>query len=74
MPGRYNTEDQSQQGAVHLIAKLIEKENRQKPLSDSKLCELANREGYTLARRTVAKYRQLLQIPDYRVRKARYER
>ncbi len=74
MPGRYNTEDQSQQGAVHLIARLIEKENRSKPLSDSKLCELANREGYTLARRTVAKYRQLLQIPDYRIRKARYER
>ncbi len=73
LPGRNSTQEQSQQGAVHVIAKLIEKENRQKPLSDSKLCELANREGYDLARRTVAKYRQQLGIPDYRIRKSRYE-
>ncbi len=66
--------EQSQQGAVHLIAKLIESEDRQKPLSDSKLCSLAEDRGYNLARRTVAKYRQLLGIPDYRVRKAKYRR
>lgn len=74
LPGNSNTQEQSQQGAVHIIAKLIEAEDRHKPLSDSRLCELANREGYALARRTVAKYRQLLGIPDYRIRKARYER
>ena len=72
LPGRNSMQEQSQQGAVHVIAKLIETENRQKPLSDSKLCELANRQGYELARRTVAKYRQLLGIPDYRIRKSRY--
>ena len=74
LEGAGGTDEQSQQGAIHLIAKLIEGEDRQKPLSDAKLCELANKEGYKIARRTVAKYRLLLNIPDYRIRKARYGR
>ncbi len=72
VPAGRGQEEQSQQGAVHLIARLIESEDRQKPLSDSKLCELVNREGYAIARRTIAKYRQLLGIPDYRIRKEKY--
>lgn len=67
-------EEQSQQGAMRLIAKLIESEDKHKPLSDSRLCDLAADRGFTLARRTIAKYRQTLGIPDYRIRKVRYMR
>ncbi len=42
---------------------LIEKENKTQPLSDSELCKLLETQGYPVARRTVTKYRELLQIP-----------
>lgn len=70
--GRFGTDEQSRQGAEYHIAKLIEGEDKAHPLSDSTLCELLNRDGYTVKRRTVAKYRAVLGIPDYRVRRNKY--
>ena len=49
---------------------LIERENRTKPLSDARLAELLAAEGIPIARRTVAKYREQMQIPPANRRKA----
>lgn len=51
------------------IEKLIEAENSKKPLSDSELMRILNREGIQIARRTVAKYRDELNIPSSTDRK-----
>jgi RNA polymerase sigma-54 factor len=45
--------------AVHVI---IAHEDRRAPLSDTQIAELLKPRGYTVARRTVAKYRQMLGI------------
>ncbi|MDO5760444.1 MAG: RNA polymerase factor sigma-54 [Bacteroidota bacterium] len=52
-----------------LIVELINNENKQKPLTDDKIVLLLKEKGYDLARRTVAKYRDLLNIPVARLRK-----
>lgn len=52
-----------------MIKKLISGENPQKPLSDSKIAELLDKEGINVARRTVAKYREALNIPSSSERK-----
>ena len=46
----------------NMIKELIDKENKLKPLSDDKICKLLKEEGITLARRTVAKYREEMNI------------
>lgn len=46
-----------------VIRKLIDAENPQRPLSDSKLAALLQEQGINVARRTVAKYREALSIP-----------
>ena len=51
------------------LKKIIEKEDKTKPLSDDKLVKILNDDGYNLARRTVAKYREQLSIPVARLRK-----
>lgn len=48
---------------------IIEAENKKKPLSDQKLTALLAEKGYPIARRTVAKYREQLNIPVARLRK-----
>lgn len=55
----------------HLL-KLIENENKQKPLSDQKIVELLKKESFDLSRRTVTKYRKQLNIPASSKRK-RYD-
>ena len=52
-----------------ILVELIESEDKQKPLSDDELTELLQEKGYNIARRTVAKYRELLNIPVARLRK-----
>lgn len=52
-----------------LITELIETEDKRKPLTDEKIVALLKEKGYDLARRTVAKYRDLLGIPVARLRK-----
>jgi len=51
------------------IRELIEKEDKKNPMNDDELCEALNKKGYKIARRTVAKYREELQIPVARLRK-----
>lgn len=52
-----------------LLQELIAQEPSQKPLSDSKLSELLKAQGIQCARRTVAKYREALQIPPAHLRR-----
>ena len=51
------------------IRKIIEQEDPRKPLSDSKIVSILQREGLELARRTIAKYREELKIPTSNQRK-----
>jgi RNA polymerase sigma-54 factor len=51
------------------IKKIIESEDPKKPLSDSKIVNILQREGLMLARRTIAKYREELKIPTSNQRK-----
>lgn len=51
------------------IRKLVQSEDIKKPLSDSKLCGLLKEQGIIVARRTVAKYREQLNIPPSNERK-----
>jgi RNA polymerase sigma-54 factor len=53
-----------------ILSELIAAENKRKPLSDDKLTDLLTEKGYHIARRTVAKYREQLNIPVARLRKA----
>ncbi|NDK17788.1 MAG: RNA polymerase sigma-54 factor, partial [Zetaproteobacteria bacterium] len=52
-----------------ILHNLIEQENKSKPLADGKLAELLLKKGYPIARRTVAKYREQLDLPVARLRK-----
>ena len=47
-----------------MIRRLIEQENPRKPLSDAALVKALDREGVTVARRTVAKYREAMGLPS----------
>ena len=53
-----------------LIKQLISAENPQKPLSDSQLADILAKQGIVVARRTVAKYRESMQIPAVSFRKS----
>jgi len=53
-----------------LIRQLVGSEDRQRPLSDSQLADILGRQGIIVARRTVAKYRESLQIPAVSLRKS----
>ena len=46
----------------NMIKEFINEENKLKPLSDDKICKLLKDEGITVARRTVAKYREEMDI------------
>lgn len=52
-----------------IIRKLVAAENTRKPLSDSKIAELLQDQGINVARRTIAKYRESLNIPPSNERK-----
>jgi RNA polymerase sigma-54 factor len=54
------------------IKKIIEGEDAKKPLSDSKIVSILQKEGLMLARRTIAKYREELKIPTSNQRKVLY--
>ena len=47
----------------------IADEDKRKPLTDDKLAKVLKEKGYPIARRTVAKYRELLDLPVARLRK-----
>jgi len=52
-----------------LIRQLIEAEDKKKPLSDSRIADLLGQQGIVVARRTIAKYRESLNIPPVSQRK-----
>ncbi len=62
-------EDASSREVKHILKDIIDKENKRKPLSDEKIEQILNEKGYNIARRTVAKYREQLNIPVARLRK-----
>ena len=53
-----------------LIRQLVGAEDAHEPLSDSRIAELLGQQGIVVARRTIAKYRESLQIPPVNLRKA----
>ncbi len=52
-----------------ILQEMISAENKRKPLSDEHLTEMLMEKGYNIARRTVAKYREQLNVPVARLRK-----
>ncbi|HEU0111802.1 MAG TPA: RNA polymerase factor sigma-54 [Flavisolibacter sp.] len=62
-------EEVSTREVKKILSDLIEGEHKKKPLSDERLTELLQEKGYNIARRTVAKYREQLNIPVARLRK-----
>ena len=62
-------EEVSSREVKQIIKDLIEEEDKTKPFSDDKLEDLLKAKGYNIARRTVAKYREQLNIPVARLRK-----
>jgi len=62
-------EEVSTREVKKILSDLIESEDKKKPLSDERLTELLQEKGYNIARRTVAKYREQLNIPVARLRK-----
>lgn len=65
----HSGEEVSSREVKQIIKDLIEQEPKDKPLSDDRLEDLLNQKGYHIARRTVAKYREQLNIPVARLRK-----
>lgn len=53
----------------NVLMELVEQENKKKPYTDDELVDLMNERGYQIARRTIAKYRQALDIPVARLRR-----
>ncbi|MEO6165931.1 MAG: RNA polymerase factor sigma-54 [Chitinophagales bacterium] len=62
-------EEVSTREVKKILLDMISVENKKKPLSDEKLTDLLKEKGYNIARRTVAKYREQLEIPVARLRK-----
>jgi RNA polymerase sigma-54 factor len=62
-------EEVSSREVKQIIKDLIDNEDKNKPYPDDKLEDILNAKGYNIARRTVAKYREQLNIPVARLRK-----
>ncbi len=62
-------EEASTREVKRVLQNIVDSENKKKPLSDQKLMEALKEAGYNIARRTVAKYREQLNIPVARLRK-----
>jgi RNA polymerase sigma-54 factor len=62
-------EDVSTKEIKKILESVIEDENKKKPLTDEKLAVILKEKGYPIARRTVAKYREQLDLPVARLRK-----
>jgi len=62
-------EDVSTLEIKKILQNVIEEEDKQKPLPDDQLADILKEKGYPIARRTIAKYREQLDIPVARMRK-----
>lgn len=64
-----NGEELSVREIKQFLKECIDKENKEKPYTDDELSDMLKEKGYPIARRTVAKYRQQLNIPVARLRR-----
>jgi len=62
-------EGTSSREVKQVLQNIIQEESKKKPLSDEQLVAALKEKGYSIARRTVAKYREELSIPVARLRK-----
>lgn len=62
-------EEVSNKEVKKILEDNIGREDKKKPLADEKLTEILKEQGYNIARRTVAKYREQMNIPVARLRK-----
>ena len=62
-------EEVSTREVKKILSDVISEESKKKPLSDERLTSILQEKGYNIARRTVAKYREQLNIPVARLRK-----
>ena len=62
-------EEVSTREVKEILSNMIDSEDKHKPLSDEFLTDMLNAKGYNIARRTVAKYREQLNISVARLRK-----
>ena len=62
-------EEVSTREVKKILQDAVDAEDKKKPLTDQKLTDLLKEKGYNIARRTVAKYREQLDIPVARLRK-----
>lgn len=62
-------EEVSNKEVKKILEECIANEDKRKPLADEKLTDILKEKGYTIARRTVAKYREAMNIPVARLRK-----
>lgn len=62
-------EDVSTKEIKNILQTVVAEENKKKPLTDEKLAKILKDKGYPIARRTVAKYREQLDLPVARLRK-----
>ena len=68
----YTTDDGEEMSTRKIkiaLRTLVERENKQRPMSDDLIKDALAEQGYPIARRTVAKYREQLGIPVARLRK-----
>ena len=64
-----NGEEISNKEVKKLTKEMIEQEDPTKPLSDDRIAEILKKQGFNIARRTVAKYREQMRIPVARMRR-----
>ncbi len=62
-------EEVSTREVKKILQEAVDEEDKKKPLTDEKLCQVLKDKGYNIARRTVAKYREQLNISVARLRK-----
>jgi len=62
-------EEMSIRNVKKILVSLIEEEDKTQPLSDEELVAMMQQQGFSFARRTIAKYREQLNIPTSRIRK-----
>jgi RNA polymerase sigma-54 factor len=62
-------EDVSTREIKNILKIIISEEDKKKPLTDDKLAAILKEKGYPIARRTIAKYREQLDLPVARLRK-----
>ncbi len=72
--GNSDGEVESRRNIYRKISEIIDNENKSRPLSDSAIAKILQEKGFSIARRTVTKYREQEKIPSSRLRKKYVEK